>query len=262
MNPVPLIRNPICYEREVNRKMLIQHISDIHLEFGRKMPKGWISKDVDLLVFAGDICTIPKTANKFFKEIRQSTDIPVIYVIGNHEYYRQVVTVIDNYREVASKNNVILLENEVVVIDNIKFLGATLYSDLSKYSEAIAVRLGLSDFRVVKQDPELYIDIDWWQDKFRESTKFIEREINNSAIITHFCPLRSLTRNNTLAAGFASDLSRLFYEYNPKAWIYGHTHEPVDTIVNNCRIVSNPVGYVEECIGVKTRIIEVDGTSN
>jgi predicted phosphodiesterase len=32
-------------------------------------------------------------------------------------------------------------------------------------------------------------------------------------------------------------------------WIFGHTHEAVDTVVEGCRIVSNPRGYPGEDTG-------------
>ena len=61
--------------------MKIHVLSDLHLEFQGFSPT---SHDADVVVLAGDIDLLARGvewANKTF-------DCPVIYVAGNHEYYK------------------------------------------------------------------------------------------------------------------------------------------------------------------------------
>lgn len=62
--------------------MKIQVISDIHLEFGIRefdFPKA------DLLILAGDV-SIGMAGFTWISE--RVKNIPVLYVLGNHEYYK------------------------------------------------------------------------------------------------------------------------------------------------------------------------------
>jgi predicted phosphodiesterase len=62
--------------------MKIQIISDLHQEFG-SMDLSF--EGADVVVLAGDI----NLGTKGIEWIKSTiTDIPVIYVLGNHEYYK------------------------------------------------------------------------------------------------------------------------------------------------------------------------------
>jgi Icc-related predicted phosphoesterase len=38
-------------------------------------------------------------------------------------------------------------------------------------------------------------------------------------------------------------MEKVINDYQPKLWIYGHTHEPDDRMFGDTRVVSNPRGY-------------------
>jgi hypothetical protein len=63
---------------------------------------------------------------------------------------------------------------------------------------------------------------------------------------------------NEVSSGFVSDLDKLVKKAD--LWCYGHTHSNLDTMVGDCRLVSNQKGYRHEKIPVPFRpelIIEV-----
>ena len=101
--------------------MRIHILSDLHLEFAPFQPS---EVDADVIVLAGDIHTGKNGIKWILKTI---PDRPVIYSLGNHEFYGQKIPkLIDEIKEVAQGTNVHVLENESVEIGNVVFLGATL----------------------------------------------------------------------------------------------------------------------------------------
>lgn len=99
-------------------------LSDLHLEFGAFEPP---AVDADVVVLAGDIGAgaegIRWARNAFPSQ-------PIIYVQGNHELYgNEFYEVIDACRREAEKAEVTFLENEAAIVDGVRFLGATLWSD-------------------------------------------------------------------------------------------------------------------------------------
>ncbi len=39
------------------------------------------------------------------------------------------------------------------------------------------------------------------------------------------------------------DMSEVIKKYQPRLWVYGHTHECDDQLIGNTRIISNQLGY-------------------
>lgn len=249
--------------------MKIQYHSDLHIEFFSKLKTfDWpIEKDTDVLVFAGDISNNSQDTVTFFSNLRNKTSIPILYVLGNHEYYggffRQKQ---EEYFKALKKIDITILDrNEPenqgqVVIGDILFVGTTLYSDLSNPINGQNVRLGLNDFRKVKD-----MSIDLWQSEFDLSCTMIDDALfaakqnrQKVVVISHFAPLTNLIEeNNAYSDGFASDLSEMILQYQPNAWIYGHTHYNRDFELENTKIVSNSLGYRFEKGTLKTKVIEV-----
>jgi len=96
--------------------MLIHILSDLHLEFA---PFELNDVGAEVIVLAGDVHTGKNGIKWIFKTI---VDRPVIYVLGNHEFYGQKIPkLIDEIKEVAQGTNVHVLENESVDIGNVVF---------------------------------------------------------------------------------------------------------------------------------------------
>ncbi|MCX6930210.1 MAG: hypothetical protein NT154_44420 [Verrucomicrobia bacterium] len=78
---------------------------------------------------AGDVST---GHNGLKWALKSFPDRPVIYVLGNHEFYGQKVQKLTKeLQEMAKGTNVHLLENQACTIGDVLFLGATLWTDFA-----------------------------------------------------------------------------------------------------------------------------------
>ena len=122
--------------------------SDLHLEFGDINLQN--TENVDVLILSGDICVAkdigrPDPDNifegsrssrivDFFK--RCSFQFPrTIYVMGNHEHYHGDVaksaSILKSMLVSNQLTNVHLLDKEHIDIDDVRFIGGTLWTDMN-----------------------------------------------------------------------------------------------------------------------------------
>jgi predicted phosphodiesterase len=216
--------------------------------------------DADVVVLAGDVGlgTAGVQLARRWWEGR-----PVLFVAGNHEYYRHALPALTGeLRAAASGSAVRVLENDEVVLDGVRFLGCTLWSDFlaagpeeMERSMAVCARL-LNDYEVIT-----------WSEKGRtlrpEDTRALHAASRRwlterlavahdgpTVVITHHAPLVRVNppspTHRALLGAFASDLSGLVECDGVDLWIYGHLHRAADLDVGGTRVLSNPRGYPHE----------------
>lgn len=232
--------------------MKILILSDLHLEFASFSPS---TEEVDLVILAGDIW---KKSQGIYWAREAWPNTEVIYVAGNHEFYgcdrRDVLSLL---RSAADDTGVHFLDNDEVTINDIRFLGATLWTDFElfgailKESAINAGKNGLNDFRLIADRGDAFSpndaialcneSVDWLVKKLISVDG-----ISKTVVITHHLPsMQSVLgkyRNDILSACFASNLDELLGYSN--LWIHGHTHDSFDYTVNGTRVICNPRGYV------------------
>ena len=263
--------------------MKIQLVSDLHLEFHKPQILGFgpelriTNAGADVLVLAGDICTARDFESfiSFFENC--SKEFPhVIYIMGNHEHYKaKDFATTPNLIRAALKDlsNVHFLDNDCVTLDGIKFVGATLWTDLNKGCPLTtnALQFGMNDFRLIK-----YRDERGNYFKFspacsymehRRSVSFIYDEtdgISHSGpcvVVTHHAPsYRSVhpkyANDTYMNGGYASDMETLIHiNDHIKLWCHGHMHNNFDYMVGDTRVVCNPHGYPGERENPNTNFI-------
>jgi hypothetical protein len=110
---------PIVSPRRLPR---LHVISDVHLEFGPyELPP---DLDFDILVASGDIGPVEEAVAWLAK-----CGKPVVYVMGNHEYYdRELDEVLPAARAAARGTRVHVMERNAVTIQGVRFLGTTLWT--------------------------------------------------------------------------------------------------------------------------------------
>lgn len=231
--------------------MKLHILSDLHLEFSTFDP---IETDADVVVLAGDI---GKKASGIMWAREAFPDKEIIYVPGNHEFYRaDRVETLALLRIAADQCKVHLLDNDAVVIDGVRFLGSTLWTDflLMGESEKSAAmtdgRIFLNDFRLIREgylsfSPARSIalheqSLAWL--KARLDEPFAEQTV----VVTHHLPSKLSVvdrfKDQSLSACFASELDYLFGKMD--LWIHGHTHDNLDYEANGTRVICNPRGYL------------------
>ena len=247
--------------------MKIRVLSDLHLEFADwTPPKG----DEDVVVLAGAI----HQGVKGIKWARQHFPlVPVIYVPGNHEYYgRELIEHLEALRAAGRKHGVDVLDGDELVLDGVRFLGATIWTDYALYGDGPAVIRamygavrGMEDHQVIRYGDRALHPNDLLT-IHREQSAWLEQRLaaefsGPTVVITHRAPSpRSVARQfdgSLLSPSFASDLTRLMglprvppvmtaaipAPVTPALWIHGHMHQSYDYVECDTQVVCNPRGY-------------------
>jgi predicted phosphodiesterase len=224
--------------------MKILVLSDLHCEFhedhGRKFVDSLPTGQHDVVVLAGDIAMqrhMFEVLGMFCEKFRH-----VIYVTGNHEYYRSDRGKVNaTIRKIKSRHqNLHVLDKDIVEIDGQRFLGATLWFSQSRMSEAL--RPHWSDFACIVALHK------WVYQENSEALNFFNREIKaGDIVISHHMPawqsVHPKYAQEPSNCYYVTDVSPLIMEREPAFWIHGHTHESCDYTINKTRIVCNPYGY-------------------
>jgi len=231
--------------------MRIHILSDLHLESGAFEP---VPVDADVTVLAGDTWTkgrgVQWAADAF-------PDRPVLYLLGNHEYYNAACpSMLEKMKVAAADTNVVILEKDVVEVGGVRFLGCTLWTDFAFLGDPAramaAAAQGMNDYRLIRVSPQyrkirpadtLGIhrgSVDWLEAELQETE-------GPTVVITHHAPSpRSLPEQDSpeiLNAAYLSNLEGLILESGPDLWIHGHLHHSVDYRLGGTRVLSNPRGY-------------------
>lgn len=239
--------------------MHIRILSDLHLEHfdgQRDLP----DVEADVVVLAGDIHS---HAQGLYWAAERFTDTPIIYVAGNHEYYAsQLKQLRGQLYEDGQRLGIHFLDNDAVIIDGVRFLGTTLWTDFALYDDDpeqdaqfthdLACRR-MPDFRIIEHPEGETFTPEASQALHRKARNWLEAELAKphdgpTVVISHHAPLAACVppqyRGNALSPAFASNLDDLM---GPMAlWIHGHVHETVDIDVNGTRVIANPGGYPNE----------------
>ena len=267
--------------------MKIKLVSDLHLEFSDINIQN--NEDCDVLILGGDICVAQdlhdhpepnNTADQaaiaagtglgrrqaaaqryrdFFK--RCSFQFPhVIYIMGNHEFYNgKFFAGIDYMREELAKYpNIYMLEQDTKVIDDVTFVGATLWTDMNKGDPLTmhAIEGMMNDFRIIKNDKRNYAPMSARDVASRHArtlqyfrSVLAEQHDRKFVVVGHHTPsfqsMHPMYQAQTLMnGGYHSDLSEFIMDHPQiKLWTHGHTHHPFDYVIGETRIVCNPRGY-------------------
>jgi len=235
--------------------MRVHILSDIHLELGER--EFDFSKP-DLLILAGDIHMGLKGLAWILERVK---DIPVIYVLGNHEYYKNSYPkLVHKIKQSAKGTNVHILENESIILDGITFHGATLWTDFELLGDprvaGFECQQKMNDYHLIKRDPSYSklrsVDMHVMH---KESLQWLEKSLSESisktnVVVTHHAPsIQSIPekfRNDLVSAGYASNIESFIQKTKPDLWIHGHIHEACDYYIGQTRVISNPKGYPGE----------------
>lgn len=233
--------------------MKLQIYSDLHLEFARFDPA---PSTADVVILAGDI----DLKSRGVKWANEAFQCPVIYVCGNHEHYGgHIDHTLKKMKDVAM-THVHVFENEVLILDQTRFLVTTGWTDFSSTGDVVAAQMmsseWMNDFRVIRAG-ESYRRLRPADliERNRVAFEFLTRELaepfnGKTVVITHHCPVPEVAgekHDGHLNAAYSNRWHSLVPLAN--AWIFGHTHHAVDIDLGGCRLISNPRGYPRESTG-------------
>jgi len=269
--------------------MKIQLVSDLHLEFsGIDIPN---VGDTDVLILSGDIVIAQDLhdypapfssgwnylkihnlshrqakAQRFRNFLKTcSFQFPhVIYVAGNHEFYHgRFFASLDHLRqECAIFPNIYFLENDTKEIDDVVFIGGTLWTDMNKGDPLtqIAIIDKINDFRMIRNDNLGYkrLHPSHVMERHMRTKEYFQQVIDNLrkqgtnkkvVVVGHHAPsYQSIgiqyKDDYFINGSYASDLNEFIMD-RPEIvlWTHGHMHQPFDYMVGTTRVVCNPRGY-------------------
>ncbi len=241
--------------------MRIRVLSDLHIDFGGgPVPPG---AGEDLVVLAGDVC---EGVAGIEWAVQAFPRTPIVFVPGNHEYYEAEMTAcLDEIRAAATRlapGRLHVLDRQAVVIDGIRFIGATLWTDYRLFGGTQdAVRAAMDYSRPILLDyRRILVKAETGGDRYLtpEDTvrlhgparQYVTLALASgdparTVVVTHHGPHpRSVApqfATDLTSAGFISDLGPLMGR--AAVWIHGHTHVSFDYGQAGTRIVCNPRGY-------------------
>jgi Icc-related predicted phosphoesterase len=235
--------------------MKIHVLSDLHLEFD---DFNYPENDSDIVVLAGDIHTKDNGVKWALENIK---DKPVLYVLGNHEFYKKAYPkLIDTLKEMTKGTNVHVLEKNKFSLNGINFFGCSLWTDYNLLAEkriaGYECEKVMTDFKKIKLSFPKYKKIHWidFACIHRQSLTWLKKELlshqdETNIVITHHAPSRlsipySMEHTESeVNAAYASNLDDVILQYKPELWIHGHLHSSFDYKIGSTRILCNPRGY-------------------
>ena len=250
--------------------MRIQIVSDLHLEFSDCFEiKN--ENNTDVLILGGDIMIaskVHKPESEYgirFRDFlkRMSFQFPhVVYVMGNHEFYdsgRFFDSVEQMRLACGVHDNVYLLERDTKIIDDVMFVGGTLWTDMNNEDPDTMhrIRFMMNDFNCVKNitgdGKTVFMPEDAVEDhnEFKRGLDAVLEQHPDLPVVVcgHHAPSRASThpryRNEIVMNGaYSTNLDDFILDRRQiKLWTHGHTHEDFDYMIGTTRVVCNPRGY-------------------
>ncbi len=215
--------------------MLLRIASDLHTEFwgqnysliNQVLPP--LPEDPEtVLLLAGDIGVGMTESLRYLEPLYDRFD-EVVYVRGNHEYL-DGADLDEDCPCTVSWNGVV---------------HATLWTDLSRSPMDMVNARRMCEYSTGVFTPEGTHRVHQ-----RTVAQLAELITPGGIVLTHHLPLfQSVTerfKTHPLTSCFASDLSRLIMETKPTLWVHGHTHDSVDYVYDQTRVICNPFGYLNQ----------------
>ena len=230
--------------------MKIQVVSDIHLEFGPISIEN--TGGTDVLILSGDICVVNDLRVKDDYNMRGEHDksnqfhtffqeccarFPhVIYVMGNHEHYHGDFNT--SFRDLRDRLgylvNLHILEKESVLINDVLFIGGTLWTDMNKEDPITLahIRGVMNDYRIIEDSSETvtfktFVNKDkpvGMTDEEWMAKDYLDRVVSKFATRpAKFSPEKSVVEHKAMLAFIKSELDRI--GPTAKAVVVGH-HSP------------------------------------
>ncbi|MCL7421772.1 MAG: metallophosphoesterase [Methylobacter sp.] len=225
--------------------------------------------DADVIVLAGDVGEWVNGLEWARHRFKQQE---IVYVAGNHEHYDSDLATVDELRLKARELNIHYLENDSAIINGVRFLGCTLWTDFDNYSaeEVNHAWVTMNDYKYIYCRP-------WWSNKqnredalqlmqpdslygfdpeyfsptvayllHKQSLAWLQQQLDQpydekTVVVTHHAP----TLRSTTNAAYGSDLEKFLKINSSKIdlWCHGHIHNSADYEISSVRIVCNARGY-------------------
>lgn len=269
-------------------------MSDLHLEFDGQNPIDTSNPEqADVLVLAGDIFVaedlkrwtledvqLPHESKRAISAVRYRSFLDavaakykhVVYVAGNHEFYHgKFRETLDIIAKECTENygNVHFLENGYVDIEDVRFVGGTVWTNCNNHDPVtmLTLQYGMNDYRVITNDERGYTKLRpvHTLERHVATVDYIRNHLaTKTVVVTHHAPsFQSVdpkyAGDGELNGGYASNLEEFILDHPQIAyWCHGHMHGEFDYKVGDyTRVVCNPRGYPGQLPNWQPKTFEV-----
>ncbi|MNQ94529.1 hypothetical protein D3C85_1100500 [compost metagenome] len=166
-------------------------------------------------------------------------------------------------------SHVHVLENEQVVINGVRFLGTTgwtdFYSTDNVTTAMLAAQISMNDYKQIRTGNQYHrirpVDL---QQKSQFAKQWLLSQLSTkyqgkTVVVTHHAPLSECAPGikyemGHLAAAYVNEWEE-FAEFDIDLWIHGHTHVGYRKSINGIPHASNPRGYPFEDTGFVSDLV-------
>lgn len=275
----------------------IREVSDLHLDWDieqfhkNRNLRAEVKHDMDLLwypmkkdddldttyVIAGDIWLdgrfihrLDSSGESWISKISRQFKY-VVLVLGNHDYWgchlSEEPTKLKRLISDQGLANVFLLEKDVVVLDQVKFVGSTLWTDYNRHDPFVMMTaesraMNYKDYRFIKagagyrkvKAQDLYIAHQTAKSFiFRNATRdYSEQKV---VVVTHMSPSYQSVKDQyrqphwqDLNYLYYSDLENQIFDDGQEIdfWFHGHMHHTKSYHIGHTNVILNSRGYANE----------------
>ena len=233
-----------------------QIASDLHIETMKDTPSStkFITPSADVLILAGDIGRIHRIEQleEFMTDVC-SKFVHVIYVLGNHEYYRtrehkdktmeELFLQVKNMAERIGNLHILDRNHAPIIIDDVLVAGCTLWSNSIRVPDFIVRVHGMTPTKynyLHSQDVQYITSMIKYCKSQKKKYKLL--------VVTHHAPTYSLIKNtkkdrDKYKSLYVSNLDYLLDKNRVHTWVCGHLHINFDRkSINGTRLVGNQQG--------------------
>lgn len=220
--------------------------SDLHFEFYPDAGVELVERlpEADMLICAGDLATstgLPAALNLLCRKYAH-----VVYVCGNHEFYGSSVPKVRKMLERFPRDELKYLQDSTCTIGGVRFVGSTLWFPELRGNRYFESRI--NDFH------SIYHARNSVYREHETTLEFLSKTVSEGDIVvTHHLPsfqcVAPRFKGNALNRFFVGDVGNLLSDRAARLWIHGHTHEAVDLVIGETRVICNPSGYPGEIHG-------------
>lgn len=249
----------------------------------------YMEDTADVLVIPGDLGHYYTQDTRFLSKCKEIYK-HIILVRGNHDMYlvgksNKDRYELDSFKRVEhlkdwckSQDGIHYLDGDIVEIEGVKFGGVGMSWDTS-YASKIARGYNemdiLSKFKKVMNDAKLitkgkrnsyygsYHEFDPYSYFKEEYAKLqLMRDYDDiDVMVSHYGPVvpenMPIQYRNITSTFYYFDGLKDIQRISPKYWLFGHTHDRYDFMVEDTRLMCNPLGYPGEMSGNFIQEIEI-----
>jgi len=246
--------------RDLTAKMRLHILNDLHLKHARMAP---VEVRGDVLVLTGDIVDGGDPGPLLaLTEKYRAAKLPILYVLGNHEFYgRRMHEVLIKMWRACRANGIEMLHNRAVIINGVRFFGSTLWTDYKLERASMQAK-------AMRDAKQFMADHTWISVKQKgqartftphdallaheKAIRLLQARLSEpfdgpSVVLSHHGPSPKSVHPRWAAhpvnGAFNSNLEHLMSRFKMVLWAHGHVHDSFDYQVWLTRVIANPRGY-------------------